>query len=1126
MNTATEFLRAVCDTSIQASLLIVLILLLRPILGARVPAAWRAALWALVLVRLLVPGFLLPPSPASLQNVPVVQRPVQQAEIAVDRVYTGYFPADGLTPGMGPVEPVEAAMPLSEPARATLVIPWWTAAFILWVAGATLLALWILVGLVRLYRELRREDEAVEPSEHEIWRRCCEEAGRGSRIRLRATRLIDSPALVGLWRPTLLVPVFLRGKFSEADWRHVFLHELGHYARGDHWMQALMLAASCLHWFNPLVWVGFRFLRTDRELAADEWALRRLESEASFDYGQTLLKVLTASQAGAFRFAGVGVMEDASQMKTRILRISAFGSPTVVGTALGLAVLAILAAVALGRQINARQPSDYADLPMKEVLVAAARAGDLSTLERKLPRSSDADKQAALTAAASAGQIDAVRSLVTRGVAINESGVATAPALKSALMNGQTDVADYLLAKGAVCDPSFRAAATGDEAALGQFITGSKANFETLRPLCEIAAACGHLDAFIQLDDAIRKLVSSSDWRYSTGLAARVMARGHKDVLGEMISRGVDLEVGNGVARYSEAVAKAPGMREWLASRDLKIPEISDNERLIGAAERGDIPEMRRLLREGANVNFYGENGWTPLTKAATWGQPKAVKLLLEHHADPNIPKSYDYSALCLAKTAEIAEMLFNAGAASNAKKAEDHIVWYAMQQGNDGVVKWFMDHGVDLAKVDSSNKGTALFLAGSPQIAEWLIERGVDVNATNEFGETSLVQALKYKNRGLEIAKVLLKHGADPNAKDEYGRTPLMIARDGETVELLVAAGADLTVKDKSGVGVAASVIHDVKPSRYEALARHGVRIGAQTDAPVLASHAILDGNQERVKMLLGQGLDPNARVKWGERLGSSLVAMAISFGRWSIVDLLREAGATDVGPLSEAAARGDLQKMSLSLAAGSEIDERDRSGSTPLFYAVRRANVDAVKFLLDHGANMNAFTVYGGNVHSLAEMLRQSSTQKVEMYNDARAKAESAALTEIQALLNAGRPDPNARNENGETVLHLSAATGGIECGLLISQGADVNARNKDGMTPLMLAIVNQVPDAKKIVTIRDPKAAKEQMYSASGYVVRQLLDKGADRNLKNAAGQTAMDLARQKGDAEILALMEAKP
>ncbi len=105
-------------------------------------------------------------------------------------------------------------------------------------------------------------------------------------------------------------------------------------------------------------------------------------------------------------------MEDASQMKTRILRISAFGSPTVVGTALGLAVLAILAAVALGRQINDRQPSDYADLPMKEIRRRRGEGrGSLDAGEEAPPPSSDADKQAALTAAASAGQIDVVRSL-------------------------------------------------------------------------------------------------------------------------------------------------------------------------------------------------------------------------------------------------------------------------------------------------------------------------------------------------------------------------------------------------------------------------------------------------------------------------------------------------------------------------------------------------------------------------------------------------------------------------------------------------------------------------------------------------------------------------------------------
>ena len=66
---ATRFLKPLLEASWQASLVILLILLLRPLLGLRVPARWRSLLWSLVLHRLLIPAFLLPLSPTSLQNI-------------------------------------------------------------------------------------------------------------------------------------------------------------------------------------------------------------------------------------------------------------------------------------------------------------------------------------------------------------------------------------------------------------------------------------------------------------------------------------------------------------------------------------------------------------------------------------------------------------------------------------------------------------------------------------------------------------------------------------------------------------------------------------------------------------------------------------------------------------------------------------------------------------------------------------------------------------------------------------------------------------------------------------------------------------------------------------------------
>src|SRR5271155_4547365 len=101
--TITLLLKAILTASWQGTLVLLLVLSLRPLLGSRVPARWRYLLWSFVLVRLLVPSFILPPSPASLQNIPVVDRPGERVTIAFDQAYTDYFL--GATPGAQEANP-------------------------------------------------------------------------------------------------------------------------------------------------------------------------------------------------------------------------------------------------------------------------------------------------------------------------------------------------------------------------------------------------------------------------------------------------------------------------------------------------------------------------------------------------------------------------------------------------------------------------------------------------------------------------------------------------------------------------------------------------------------------------------------------------------------------------------------------------------------------------------------------------------------------------------------------------------------------------------------------------------------------------------------------------------------
>ena len=174
-----------------------------------------------------------------------------------------------------------------------------------------------------LRRRMRRET-------FRRWRRksspsgsaCCRRWLRGMRLRACCAAGLGgfSRPWWAWWRPTLLIPRRSSGTFSSRDWEHVFAHEIAHLRWRDHWTQLLLLAAGCVHWFNPVVWFGLRRLRADRELAADEWVLRhRLEDGRALAYGETLFKTLADRPVRSISFQPgmVGISEDGAQMKQR-----------------------------------------------------------------------------------------------------------------------------------------------------------------------------------------------------------------------------------------------------------------------------------------------------------------------------------------------------------------------------------------------------------------------------------------------------------------------------------------------------------------------------------------------------------------------------------------------------------------------------------------------------------------------------------------------------------------------------------------------------------------------------------------------------------------------------------------
>ena len=300
----SELFLNIVNMSISASWIVLAVLLLRLLLN-KAPKWINGILWGIVGLRLIMPFsfesiFSLIPSSETISKAPDSPRPHFESGVTIidNQVnnYLGEHYYEGVTRPTGHFVDITTILA------------------IVWIVGLVLLLAYTIISYSRVKNKI------------------------GTAVLLRdniyQSENVVSPFVLGIIKPKIYLPF----NMNEQNMSHVIAHENAHIHRKDHWWKPFGFLVLTLHWFNPLMWLGYVLLCRDIELACDEKVIKELNTEQKADYSQALLTCSVNRRmiaACPLAFGEVGV-------KDRVKSILNYKKP-----AFWIIVVAIIASVAV-----------------------------------------------------------------------------------------------------------------------------------------------------------------------------------------------------------------------------------------------------------------------------------------------------------------------------------------------------------------------------------------------------------------------------------------------------------------------------------------------------------------------------------------------------------------------------------------------------------------------------------------------------------------------------------------------------------------------------------------------------------------------------------------------------------
>ncbi|PWU69985.1 BlaR1 family beta-lactam sensor/signal transducer [Gracilibacillus dipsosauri] len=199
---------------------------------------------------------------------------------------------------------------------------------IIWILGMLVLIAFSFHAWIKL-RQIKRSTSPINNNEViSLFEECKQRMNVSRQLLLGESPLVKSPMTFGIFKTYIILPSHAKAWLSTDEIKYILLHELHHYKNKDIATNFLIVLFQILYWYNPLIWMAFREMRLDREIACDRAVLNTLDQNQHVAYGNTIIMFADKSSLSR-QFAMVNQLTSSKkQLKKRIERIAAFTMET------------------------------------------------------------------------------------------------------------------------------------------------------------------------------------------------------------------------------------------------------------------------------------------------------------------------------------------------------------------------------------------------------------------------------------------------------------------------------------------------------------------------------------------------------------------------------------------------------------------------------------------------------------------------------------------------------------------------------------------------------------------------------------------------------------------------------